>query len=157
MAFTHNSKIKQLWAHPVGHDMLQNLLAQLGRSERWPENLLVANLPLKSLDRITGGPSFVDSLLELTAYDPGRVAIPLATQQHWWKEAVFYQLYLPSFMASDHDGVGDLAGVIKRLPYLSQLGVNALWPLLVGGLPAVCRAHRGLIGTGGPSGHHDAL
>jgi alpha-glucosidase len=46
----------------------------------------------------------------------------------WWRQAVVYHVYLPSFRDSDGDGVGDLAGLIERLPYLQEvLGVDALW------------------------------
>jgi alpha-glucosidase len=45
----------------------------------------------------------------------------------WWCDAVFYQIYPRSFQDSDGDGVGDLEGVRRRLPYLSDLGVDAFW------------------------------
>ena len=45
----------------------------------------------------------------------------------WWKSAVLYQIYPRSFQDSDGDGVGDLRGIVARLPYLVELGVDALW------------------------------
>ncbi len=45
----------------------------------------------------------------------------------WWRDAVFYEVYVRSFQDSDGDGVGDLAGIRRRLPYLADLGVDALW------------------------------
>jgi alpha-glucosidase len=45
----------------------------------------------------------------------------------WWREAVFYQVYIRSFADGNGDGVGDLAGLRSRLPYLADLGVDALW------------------------------
>ncbi len=45
----------------------------------------------------------------------------------WWRDAVFYQVYLRSFNDGDGDGVGDLNGVRERLDYLTLLGVDALW------------------------------
>ena len=45
----------------------------------------------------------------------------------WWRSAVIYQIYPRSFADGNGDGVGDLAGVRARLPYLAQLGVDAVW------------------------------
>jgi alpha-glucosidase len=45
----------------------------------------------------------------------------------WWRSAVIYQIYVRSFADSNGDGIGDLDGVRARLPYLADLGVDALW------------------------------
>ena len=45
----------------------------------------------------------------------------------WWKSAVFYQIYPKSFQDTNADGIGDLKGIISRLDYLDQLGVDGLW------------------------------
>ena len=45
----------------------------------------------------------------------------------WWQDAVIYQVYLRSFADGGDDGVGDLAGLRARLPYLADLGVDGLW------------------------------
>ncbi len=45
----------------------------------------------------------------------------------WWREAVTYQIYPRSFADSDGDGLGDLPGITARLPYLRDLGVDAIW------------------------------
>lgn len=45
----------------------------------------------------------------------------------WWKETVFYEIFLRSFMDSDGNGTGDLRGIIGKLDYLKELGVGALW------------------------------
>lgn len=52
---------------------------------------------------------------------------PHATEDDWWRSAVVYQVYVRSFADSDGDGVGDLQGIRQRLPYLRDLGVDALW------------------------------
>lgn len=50
-----------------------------------------------------------------------------ATDQDWWRGAVIYQIYPRSFQDSTGDGVGDLAGITSRLPYVASLGVDAIW------------------------------
>ncbi|MEU8709021.1 glycoside hydrolase family 13 protein [Streptomyces sp. NPDC048565] len=45
----------------------------------------------------------------------------------WWQDAVIYQVYPRSFADGDGDGMGDLAGITARLPYLRDLGVDAVW------------------------------
>jgi alpha-glucosidase len=45
----------------------------------------------------------------------------------WWRHAVVYQVYVRSFADSDGDGIGDLPGITDRLPYLRDLGVDAIW------------------------------
>src|SRR6476646_5006954 len=45
----------------------------------------------------------------------------------WWRSAVIYQVYVRSFADGNGDGIGDLAGVRQRLPYLRELGIDAVW------------------------------
>ncbi|WP_127507012.1 glycoside hydrolase family 13 protein [Actinoplanes solisilvae] len=45
----------------------------------------------------------------------------------WWRDAVVYQVYLRSFADGNGDGIGDFAGLRARLPYLAELGVDAVW------------------------------
>jgi len=45
----------------------------------------------------------------------------------WWKECVVYQIYPRSFYDSNGDGIGDLRGIIQKLNYLKELGVNVIW------------------------------
>ena len=52
---------------------------------------------------------------------------PTGHAESWWREGVIYQVYPRSFQDSDGDGVGDLAGIQKRLGYLARLGVDAIW------------------------------
>ncbi|MBF8290262.1 MAG: alpha-glucosidase, partial [Chloroflexi bacterium] len=47
--------------------------------------------------------------------------------QDWWRHAVVYQVYVRSFADGNGDGVGDIAGIRNRLPYLRDLGIDALW------------------------------
>jgi alpha-glucosidase len=46
---------------------------------------------------------------------------------HWWHDAVVYQVYVRSFADSNGDGIGDLAGIQSRMEYLAALGVDAIW------------------------------
>ena len=45
----------------------------------------------------------------------------------WWHEAAIYQIYPRSFSDSNSDGIGDIQGIIERVPYLSSLGIDAVW------------------------------
>ena len=52
---------------------------------------------------------------------------PRGTDPDWWRRAVVYQVYPRSFADANGDGVGDVAGIRSRLPYLRRLGVDAVW------------------------------
>lgn len=45
----------------------------------------------------------------------------------WYEKTVFYEIYVPSFCDGNGDGIGDLRGVISRIPYLRQLGIKGIW------------------------------
>ncbi|KRM39143.1 oligo-1,6-glucosidase [Lactobacillus hamsteri DSM 5661 = JCM 6256] len=46
---------------------------------------------------------------------------------HWYDHAIIYQIYPKSFQDTNNDGIGDLKGIKKRIPYLKELGINAIW------------------------------
>ena len=48
-------------------------------------------------------------------------------KRNWWKEAVAYQVYTSSFNDSNGDGIGDLPGLIEKLDYLENLGIDVIW------------------------------
>jgi len=58
---------------------------------------------------------------------PISTAPDLATAQPWWRGAAIYQIYPRSFLDSNGDGIGDLAGITRRLDYVASLGVDAVW------------------------------
>jgi oligo-1,6-glucosidase len=48
-------------------------------------------------------------------------------KKQWWKESVIYQIYPRSFMDSNGDGIGDIPGIISKLDYLKELGIEVIW------------------------------
>ena len=52
-----------------------------------------------------------------------------AAEQLWYKDAIIYQLHVKSFFDSNNDGIGDFPGLISKLDYIADLGVNAIWVL----------------------------
>ncbi|KAB8159476.1 DUF3459 domain-containing protein [Streptomyces sp. 3MP-14] len=56
-----------------------------------------------------------------------RTRIDQKSAAPWWADAVIYQVYIRSFADGNGDGIGDIAGLRARLPYLQELGVDALW------------------------------
>ena len=45
----------------------------------------------------------------------------------WWMEAVGYQIYQKTFFDSNGDGIGDLQGIIRKLDYIADLGIDFIW------------------------------
>jgi alpha-glucosidase len=64
-----------------------------------------------------------------TEAEPGSLPAPAPTAHDdaWWRSAVTYQLYIRSFADGNGDGLGDIAGIRSRLPYLASLGIDAIW------------------------------
>jgi alpha-glucosidase len=60
-----------------------------------------------------------------TSVDPATTTTTALTE--WWRSAVIYQIYPRSFADADGNGIGDLPGIMKRLPALAELGVDAIW------------------------------
>lgn len=128
---TLESKIGELYRSPVGHDALAKVLLQIGLPERVITNPVVSGMKLKTVAGMTRkklGTDFYEALLKLVnseqddpAPGDGRIA------EKWWKEAVFYQIYPRSFYDSNGDGIGDLPGIMEKLDYLKELGIDALW------------------------------
>lgn len=126
-----DSRVRDVWAHPLGRDVVQKILLQLGRSPRWIDNPLVGSLRLGTLDRWLSsrvGEGFFRTVIDLLNQHRDVPAPDAGAQRPaWWKDAVFYQIYPRSFMDGDGDGIGDLAGILSRLDYLHDLGVDAVW------------------------------
>ena len=126
-----NSRIKDVWNNPIGHDVIKRLLLQTGKGEGVITNPIVGNLKIKTVEKFVKkkvGSGFFDSILTLLNNEsdtPGDGNGPIT--HAWWKEAVFYQIYPRSFADSNGDGIGDLRGIIGKLDYLKELGVDVLW------------------------------
>jgi oligo-1,6-glucosidase len=129
---TDRSRVRDVYAHPLGRDIVDKILMQLGRSPRWVDNPLVGSIRLRTLERLSGrrvDRAFIETLISLLNQHPDR---PVDDDESpptpaWWKDAVFYQIYPRSFQDSDGDGIGDLRGILSRLDYLQWLGVDAIW------------------------------
>ena len=128
---TENSKLKEVYKHPVGHDMIHKILLQTGKEPGIITNPIVGNLKLKMLPVLLPNvldQKFLATFLQLLNSESD---IPPkedgAIKKAWWKEAVFYQIYPRSFCDSNGDGIGDLAGIVEKLDYLKELGVDAIW------------------------------
>jgi len=57
------------------------------------------------------------------------VAAAMADDPLWYKDAIIYQLHVKSFFDSNNDGIGDFAGLMMKLDYIAELGVNTIWLL----------------------------
>ena len=73
-------------------------------------------------ERVLADPATTVDARPATAAEPRHEA-----GQGWWRDAVIYQVYVRSFADANGDGTGDLAGVRSKLPYLRDLGIDAMW------------------------------
>ncbi len=126
-----NSKIKDVIALPIGHDVVFRLFLQTGLSFSLLDNPLVLNIKLKNLSKILKRKiptSFFQTVIDLVNSEleqPLEDDAPI--NKAWWKEAVFYQIYPRSFKDSNGDGIGDIQGIISKLDTLKDLGIDCLW------------------------------
>ena len=131
MKLSMNSKIKDLYASPIGHDALYKVLLQLNLPETVILNPIVGNLKLSTLVSLTKGKvpvTFFEALINLVNIEKDVPQVKKGNiTKKWWKEAVFYQIYPRSFYDTNHDGMGDIRGIIEKLDYLKDLGIDALW------------------------------
>lgn len=126
-----NSRVRDIYDHPVGKDVIDKILMQMNKSDKWILNPIVKNLKLSFVEKLATNklsPGFWDQLywlLNLEKDLPNTDQVPM--EWKWWKEAVFYQIYPRSFADSNSDGIGDIQGIISKLDYLESLGIDAIW------------------------------
>ncbi len=127
---TEKNTLGELWKNPVGHDVLDKVLLQLGGDAQWLTNPLFSRLTIGAVCKMGQkvlGKDFAKTLLTLVNTAPDPVQPVAGIRPAPFKEEVFYQIYPRSFQDSDGDGIGDLKGILRRLPYLQRLGVSAIW------------------------------
>lgn len=135
MTINDRSRVEDVYKHPVGRDVIDKILLQTGKSTALLTNPFVSRLRLGTIKKLTGrilAEDFWDSAYWLLNSEPDQPdeSMSLSADSNevpWWKEAVFYQIYPRSFCDSNADGIGDLGGIISKLDYLQDLGVDALW------------------------------
>ena len=66
-------------------------------------------------------------LLGCTPAQAPQATLTAVPAEHWWNDAIFYEIFVRSFNDSNEDGIGDFNGITEKLDYLQELGVNALW------------------------------
>lgn len=128
---TKNNRIKDVYANPIGRDIINRVLLQMNISNKAVTNPVIGNLKLKALPKLSKSrldDGFVDTLLTLLNTEPEIPKVDEGPiQKAWWKEAVFYQIYPRSFKDSNGDGIGDLQGIMSKLDYIKELGIDAIW------------------------------
>ncbi|GKX29185.1 oligo-1,6-glucosidase [Vallitalea longa] len=129
--FSKNSRLGEVMKNPLGVDIIEMLLGQMNINKLIVNNL-IRQIKLKSLIRLSKGKiddKFINMLIaKLNHYD--NLLLPKQAEEikpTWWKEAVAYQIYPRSFKDSNQDGIGDLCGIIEKLDYLQELGINLIW------------------------------
>ncbi len=131
MLVNKNTPISEIINTPAGHDIIMKALYSVGLSGDFLRKGPLSKLTLNKIIKLSKGrisEDFIDSLLGILNSEQD---IPLEDdapiERKWWKEAVFYQIYPRSFKDSNGDGIGDLRGIIEKLDYLKELGINAIW------------------------------
>jgi len=127
MKYTMESNLGDFLRHPVARD----LFAKAGGHH---SGKLIN--PMTNFMRLAAVDALLDSLGKGKIIEPiinivnaiDDIEVPdCEPANEWWREAVIYQVYPLSFKDTNGDGIGDLRGIISKLDYLKDLGVNAIW------------------------------
>lgn len=126
--FSRNTKLREILQHPLGSDVVDKIMLYTAAPSWLPS--LLGGLRLGAIDRLAtplGGKGLVDALIQM-CNDIDTTPSHVGPDEHpWWRSAVFYQIYPRSFSDANGDGIGDIRGIIQRLDYLNDLGVDCLW------------------------------
>ena len=126
---TPNTKLSELAKISIGYDLFDQFGALL--KINFFKLPFLGKLRLKDLTTITAGvidKGAIDKVCQVMNYEEiDTIDNDCEVEHKWWKEAVFYQIYPRSFCDSNGDGVGDIQGIISKLDYLKELGIDCIW------------------------------
>ena len=127
-----SSRLKDVMKTPSGHDVIARLLYSFGLDENIVTKTPLGNITIGALQKLSFGKlndASIDALLRLlnSLDEETSEEEEIPVKEVWWKEAVFYQVYPRSFSDSNHDGIGDIRGIVSRLDHIKNLGVDAIW------------------------------
>lgn len=133
--WTKNSRIGEVLDSKFGKEILTFIAQFSGKSMKDLDKFYIRTLPLKSYPIISrlSGIEFDSQLInwiveKLNQKDlfSNPLPIPEKFEKRWWKDAVIYHLFVPSFRDANNDGIGDIRGIINRFEYLLTLNINAI-------------------------------
>ena len=127
---TPESTLREVLATPVGYDLVAMVAYHTGIPDAVIHTPAVGMMKLNMIPKLLGDKKPIETiehLCNLLSYTPEWVITSDEVNPNWWKESVIFQIYPRSFMDSDGDGIGDLQGIISKLDYLKDLGVDVLW------------------------------
>ncbi len=130
MKLTLESTLADVLQTPVGSDLVAMVGYHAGIPDAVLNNPAVGKIKLKTISKLLGDKLPVETmehLCKLLGYTGEKVITKDETDPKWWKESVIYQIYPRSFCDSNGDGIGDLQGIISKLDYLKDLGVDVIW------------------------------
>ncbi len=130
--YSLDSKLDEVLNSPIGNDLLKTILEQLRLPEIALNNIVIGSLTLRMLMNLSKGAldeAFLLTFCDILNHEEADFVSPTHSEEKkaWWKEAVAYQIYPRSFKDSNGDGIGDLGGIIEKLDYLHDLGINLIW------------------------------
>ena len=131
LKITPDTRFKDAMINPMAKDVVEKLMLALRMPEDLLTNTALGNLKFKALTTFTAGlfdKKTVQTLCNMLNLEKDEVITDDGVlEEKWWKEAIVYQIYPRSFYDSNGDGIGDLNGICKKLDYLKDLGVTAIW------------------------------